>query len=50
MYSFCMCPGGYVVDASSEPGLTACNGMSDYARDAPNANAAVVVSVSYNFV
>ncbi len=45
VYTFCMCPGGYVVDASSEPGLSACNGMSDYARDAPNANAAIVVSV-----
>lgn len=45
VYSFCMCPGGYVVDASSEPGLSACNGMSDYARDAPNANSAIVVAV-----
>jgi len=45
VYSFCMCPGGYVVDASSEPGMSACNGMSDFARDAVNANSAIVVSV-----
>lgn len=45
VYSFCMCPGGYVVDASSEPGLSACNGMSNFARDAANANSALVVSV-----
>jgi len=45
VYSFCMCPGGYVVDASSEPGMSACNGMSDFARDAANANSAIVVSV-----
>lgn len=45
VYSFCMCPGGYVVDASSEPGLSATNGMSDFARNSPNANSAIVVSV-----
>lgn len=45
VYSFCMCPGGYVVDASSEPGLSVCNGMSDNARDAANANSAIVVTV-----
>jgi uncharacterized FAD-dependent dehydrogenase len=45
VYSFCMCPGGYVVDASSEPGRSVCNGMSDFARSAPNANSAIVVSV-----
>jgi uncharacterized protein len=45
VYSFCMCPGGYVVDASSEPGMSVCNGMSDYARSAPNANSAIVVAV-----
>jgi uncharacterized FAD-dependent dehydrogenase len=44
-YTFCMCPGGSVVNASSEPGMAACNGMSDFARDSPNANCAVVVSV-----
>ena len=45
VYSFCMCPGGYVVDTSSEAGMSVCNGMSDYARSAPNANSAIVVSV-----
>lgn len=45
VYSFCMCPGGYVVDASSEPGMSACNGMSDFARGAPNGNSAIVVAV-----
>ncbi len=45
VYSFCMCPGGYVVNASSEPGHVVCNGMSDFARNARNANSAIVVSV-----
>jgi len=45
VYSFCMCPGGHVVDASSEPGLSACNGMSDFSRSAVNANSAIVVAV-----
>ncbi len=46
VYSFCMCPGGTVVNAASESGGVVCNGMSDFARDGPNANAAIVVSVS----
>ena len=46
VYSFCMCPGGYVVNASSEPGRLAVNGMSNYARDGRNANSAIVVTVS----
>lgn len=46
MYSFCMCPGGYVVNASSEPERLAVNGMSYHARDSRNANSAIVVSVS----
>ncbi len=46
VYSFCMCPGGQVVNASSEPGRIAVNGMSRAARDGRNANAALVVSVS----
>lgn len=46
VYSFCMCPGGWVVQASSEPGRTAVNGMSNYARDGRNANSAMVVTVS----
>lgn len=46
VYSFCMCPGGYVVNASSEDGFLAVNGMSNYARESENANSAVVVTVS----
>ena len=46
VYSFCMCPGGYVVNASSEEGGLAVNGMSYSRRDGRNANSAVVVSVS----
>lgn len=46
VYSFCMCPGGYVVNASSEAGMTAVNGMSDRARDSGRANSAVIVTVS----
>lgn len=45
VYSFCMCPGGYIVNASSEPGMTAVNGMSYRARDARNSNSAIVVNV-----
>lgn len=46
VYSFCMCPGGFVVNASSEPGRLVVNGMSNYARDSINANSAIVVTVS----
>ena len=46
VYSFCMCPGGYVVNASSEDGCLAVNGMSNYKRDGENANSALVVTVS----
>jgi uncharacterized FAD-dependent dehydrogenase len=46
VYSFCMCPGGYVVNASSEERRLAVNGMSYYDRDGANANSAVVVTVS----
>ena len=46
VYSFCMCPGGYVVNASSEPGRTAVNGMSYSGRDGENANSAIIVSVT----
>ena len=45
VYSFCMCPGGYVVNASSEEGLLAVNGMSYQKRNAPNANSALIVTV-----
>lgn len=46
VYSFCMCPGGYVVNASSEPGCTVVNGMSYSGRDSENANAAIICNVS----
>lgn len=46
VYSFCMCPGGVVVIASSEEKSLVVNGMSDYARDGKNANSAIVVTVS----
>ncbi len=46
VYSFCMCPGGYVVNASSEEGRTAVNGMSYSGRDGVNANSAIIVSVT----
>jgi uncharacterized FAD-dependent dehydrogenase len=45
VYSFCMCPGGFVVNASSETGYIAVNGMSNYRRDEENANSAIVVTV-----
>ena len=46
VYSFCMCPGGYVVNASSEEGRLAVNGMSYSGRDGKNANSAIIVAVS----
>lgn len=45
VYSFCMCPGGYVVNASSEEERIAVNGMSYSGRDGSNSNSAIVVSV-----
>lgn len=45
-YTFCMCPGGVVVPASSEDGGVVTNGMSFYARDAQNANSALLVGVT----
>ena len=44
-YTFCMCPGGYVVAAASEQGGVATNGMSEFRRDAVNANAALLVTL-----
>ena len=44
-FTFCMCPGGVVVPAASEFGGVVTNGMSDYARDGKNANAALLVGV-----
>lgn len=46
VYSFCMCPGGYVVNASSEEGRLAVNGMSYSGRDGKNANSAIIVTVT----
>ncbi len=45
VYSFCMCPGGFVVNASSEQGYVTVNGMSNYNRDEVNANSAIVVTI-----
>ncbi len=45
VYSFCMCPGGFVVNASSEERHLVVNGMSNYQRDEVNANSAIVVTV-----
>lgn len=45
VYSFCMCPGGTVLAAASEPGTVVTNGMSQYSRNASNANSAIVVEV-----
>ena len=46
VYSFCMCPGGYVVNASSEEDRICCNGMSNYNRDETNSNSAIVVTIT----
>jgi hypothetical protein len=46
VYSFCMCPGGTVVAATSEPGRVVTNGMSQYSRNERNANAGLVVGVN----
>lgn len=45
-YTFCMCPGGEVVNASSEPGMLCTNGMSNFARDGQNANAGFLVGIN----
>ena len=46
VYSFCMCPGGTVVAATSEPGHVVTNGMSQYSRKERNANAGIVVGIT----
>lgn len=48
VYSFCMCPGGFVVNASSEKNRLVVNGMSNYDRKEENSNSAIVVSVTPN--
>lgn len=45
VFSFCMCPGGHVINASSEEDMLAINGMSDNARDSINSNSAIIVTV-----
>lgn len=45
VYSFCMCPGGYVINASSEDGMIAVNGMSYSGRDAKYSNSAIIITV-----
>lgn len=46
-YSFCMCPGGYVLPSTTSPGTVVCNGMSNYRRNSPYANSAIVVPVDH---
>ncbi|MDP2810147.1 MAG: FAD-dependent oxidoreductase, partial [Rhodocyclaceae bacterium] len=46
VYSFCMCPGGTVVAAASEPGGVVTNGMSQYSRNERNANSGIVVGIT----
>lgn len=46
VYTFCMCPGGYVVNASSENNRLAVNGMSNYKRNSKNANSAIIITVN----
>ncbi len=48
VYTFCMCPGGYVINSSSEANHLVINGMSNYKRDSINANSAVIVTVTPN--
>ncbi len=48
VYSFCMCPGGYVVNSSSEKGHLCINGMSNQSRDSENANSAIIVTINQN--
>lgn len=48
VYSFCMCPGGYVVNASSTNNMLAINGMSYYKRNSENANSAIIVTINEN--
>ncbi len=48
VYSFCMCPGGYVLSSGTEVDGIVCNGMSNYKRNSPFANAAIVVSLQHD--
>ncbi len=48
VYTFCMCPGGHVINSSSENGYLVTNGMSYHARDGKNANSALLASVKFD--
>lgn len=48
VYSFCMCPGGYVLSSGTEKNAIVCNGMSNFNRNSPFANAAIVVSIQHD--
>lgn len=48
VYSFCMCPGGYVLSSGTEPDGVVCNGMSNFHRNSPYANAAMVISIDHD--
>lgn len=48
VYSFCMCPGGYVLSSGTEKDALVCNGMSNFNRNSPFANAAMVVSIQHD--
>ncbi len=48
VYSFCMCPGGSVVNSTDEPNVIVTNGMSNFDRKAPNSNSALLVNVTVN--
>lgn len=47
VYSFCMCPGGYVLSSGTEEDGIVCNGMSNYRRNSPWANSAIVISIDH---
>ncbi|MGL6173528.1 MAG: NAD(P)/FAD-dependent oxidoreductase [Cellulosilyticaceae bacterium] len=48
VYTFCMCPGGYVIASASEEGMIVTNGMSEHKRDGANANSAILVNIGPN--
>lgn len=47
VYSFCMCPGGYTISSGTEADGIVCNGMSNYHRNSPFANSAIVISIDF---
>lgn len=48
VYSFCMCPGGYVLSSGTDANGLVCNGMSNYSRNSPYANSAIVISIDHD--